>query len=183
MSLAPRRTASPARFGGALLATALLLAACGQGRYVENSEYNDPSRTSQRGSIFGGSDWSLFGGTNRNGGADQAGALGVNAFLWRGSLDTLSFMPLVSADPFGGVIITDWFAPPETPGERFKITVYILGRQLRSDGVRVSVFRQVQRAGQWIDVAASADMGPALEDKILVRARDLRIQSTQTAGR
>jgi hypothetical protein len=92
-------------------------------------------------------------------------------------------MPLVSADPFGGVIITDWYAPPETPGERFKLTVYILGRQLRSDGVRVSVFRQVQRGGQWIDVPASADMGPALEDKILVRARDLRIQSTQTAGR
>jgi hypothetical protein len=184
MSLAQRRTASHARFGGALLAAALLLAGCGQGRYVENSEYNDPANSSQRGSLLGGGQFTLFGGgTNRNGGADQGGALGVNAFLWRGSLDTLSFMPLVSADPFGGVIITDWHAPPETPGERFKITVYILGRQLRSDGVRVSVFRQVQRGGQWLDVAASADMGPALEDKILVRARDLRIQSTQTAGR
>lgn len=166
----------------AALLACLLVAACGQGRYVESSEYNDPMRRGpERGSIFGSA--GLFGtGVNR-GDAAEGGALGVNAFLWRGSLDTLSFMPLVSADPFGGVIITDWHSPPETPGERFKITVYILGRQLRSDGVRVSVFRQVQRGGQWIDVAASADMGPALEDKILVRARDLRIQSTQTAGR
>jgi hypothetical protein len=166
----------------AILLACLLLAACGQGRYVENSEYNDPARRGpERGSVFGAG--GLFGSGVNRGGGDQGGMLGVNAFLWRGSLDTLSFMPLVSADPFGGVIITDWFAPPETPGERFKLTVYILGRQLRSDGVRVSVFRQVQRGGQWIDVPASADMGPALEDKILVRARDLRIQSTQTAGR
>ena len=137
----------------------------------------------ENGAQLGGGQFTLFGGGTNRGGGDQGGALGVNAFLWRGSLDTLSFMPLVSADPFGGVIITDWYSPPETLGERFKITVYILGRQLRSDGVRVSVFRQVQRAGQWIDVAASSEMGPALEDKILVRARDLRIQSTQTAGR
>lgn len=175
------RTRLPARILASALAC-LIVAACGQGRYVENSEYNDPARRGpEQGSIFGAG--GLFGTGTSRGNADAAGALGVNAFLWRGSLDTLSFMPLVSADPFGGVIITDWHTPPETPGERFKITVYILGRQLRSDGVRVSVFRQVQRAGQWLDVAASADMGPALEDKILVRARDLRIQSTQTAGR
>jgi hypothetical protein len=175
------RTRLSARVTASLLAC-LLIVACGQGRYVENSEYNDPARRGpEQGSILGTG--GLFGSSTGRGNADQAGALGVNAFLWRGSLDTLSFMPLVSADPFGGVIITDWHAPPETPGERFKITVYILGRQLRSDGVRVSVFRQVQRGGQWMDVASSADMGPALEDKILVRARDLRIQSTQTAGR
>ncbi|WP_144299605.1 DUF3576 domain-containing protein [Elioraea rosea] len=170
--------------GVLLLVCGLVVAGCGQGRYVEQSEYNDPARSSQRGSLLGNEGvFSIFGGsTNRN--AEQgAGALGVNAFLWRGSLDTLSFMPLVSADPFGGVIITDWYSPPETPGERFKVTVYILGRQLRSDGVRVSVFRQVENRGQWVDVPVSQDMAPQLEDKILARARDLRIQSTQTAGR
>lgn len=173
-----------ARMAGLLLIGAALVG-CGQGRYVENSEYNDPSRSSQRGSLFGSSQFTLFGSSpNRDGNADQGGALGVNAFLWRGSLDTLSFMPLVSADPFGGVIITDWYSPPETPGERFKVTVYILGRQLRSDGVRVSVFRQVQARGQWVDVPVSQDMAPQLEDKILARARDLRIQANpQTAGR
>ena len=74
--------------------------------------------------------------------ADQGGGgsgIGVNAFLWRASLDTLSFLPLASADPFGGVIITDWYAPPESPDERFKVTVYLLSEQLRSDGLRIAV--------------------------------------------
>ncbi len=180
---ASRAFRSGTALGVALLAGGLLVAGCGQGRYVEQSEYNDPARSSQRGSLLGGGEFSLFGSSTARGGEQGGGALGVNAFLWRGSLDTLSFMPLVSADPFGGVIITDWYSPPETPGERFKVTVYILGRQLRSDGVRVSVFRQVENRGQWVDVAVSQEMAPQLEDKILARARDLRIQSTQTAGR
>src|SRR5580704_11818711 len=81
--------------------------------------------------------------TRADSGGGGGGGIGVNAFLWRGALDTLSFMPLSSADPFGGVIITDWYAPADTNGERFKATAYILGRELRSDGIRVSVFRQV----------------------------------------
>ena len=84
-------------------------------------------------------------------------------------------MPLLSADPFGGVIITDWYAPPETPDERFKMTVYILDRALRSDALRVAVFRQ-QRAdgGQWEDRPASDTTAASLENKILDRARQLR---------
>ncbi len=88
--------------------------------------------------------------TSKDSKQQEAGtSLGVNAFLWRGALDTLSFMPLASADPWGGVIITDWYAPPTANGERFKATAYILGRQLRADGVRVTVFRQVRDGGQW----------------------------------
>ena len=83
----------------------------------------------------------LFGGKGESGGSG-GGGIGVNSYLWRASLDTIAFMPLSSADPFGGVIITDWYTPPETPGDRFKISVYILGRQLRADGIRVALFRQ-----------------------------------------
>ena len=84
-------------------------------------------------------------------------------------------MPLLSADPFGGVIITDWYALSESPDERFKMTVYILGRALRSDGVQVSVFRQERgEDGQWEDRATSPDTAVSLEDKILDRARQLR---------
>ncbi|WP_439577218.1 DUF3576 domain-containing protein [Elioraea sp.] len=162
----------------------LALAACGQGRYVEQDEYNDPrNRGGERGSILGQGGLILFGSSTARSGTGEAGALGVNAFLWRGTLDTLAFMPLVSADPFGGVIITDWYAPPEAPDERFKVTAYILGRQLRADGVRISVFRQVNSRGQWVDVPVTADMGTALEDRVLARARELRVQSVQTAGR
>lgn len=111
---------------------------------------------------------------------DQAGpggaGIGVNSFLWRASLDTVSFMPLASADPFGGVIITDWYAPPETLTERFKVTVYILGRDLRADGIRAAVFKQQQDdLGNWIDAAISRQTSTDLEDTILTRARQLRI--------
>ena len=123
------------------------------------------------GSIFGSGGVTLFGDEDQA----PASGIGVNAFLWRATLDTISFMPLLSADPFGGVIITDWYAPPESPDERFKMTIYILGRTLRSDGVQVSVFRQ-QRGGdgQWVDRTTNPDTAVSLEDKILERARQLR---------
>lgn len=170
------------RFRPIWLAAALALAACSQGRWVSTEEYNDPAGADPvRGSLTGRDGLIIF-GTDRSRRDDGGGALGVNAFLWRGTLDTLSFMPLASADPFGGVIITDWYTPPEAPNERFKVTAYILGRQLRADGVRVSVFRQVNSRGQWVDVPVTPDMAPQLEDKILARARELRVQS-QLAGR
>ena len=105
------------------------------------------------------------------------GGVAVNAFLWRASLDTLSFMPLSSADPFGGVIISDWYSPPQSQSERFKITIYILDRALRSDGIRANVFRQERAgAGQWVDASVDPKLGKELEDAILTRARQIRIQ-------
>ncbi|MEA1649621.1 DUF3576 domain-containing protein [Nitrospirillum sp. BR 11164] len=100
----------------------------------------------------------------------------VNAFLWRASLDTIGFLPLVSADPYTGVIITDWYSPPSTPGERFKINLYVLDSTLRADGVRVTVFRQVDQNGQWRDATVAAETNSQLEDTVLTRARQLRIQ-------
>ena len=108
--------------------------------------------------------------------------LGVNAYLWRGALETLSFMPLASADPFGGVIITDWYQPPAATGERFKATAYILGRQLRADGVRVTVFRQVQQGGVWVDAPVAGNTATDIENKVLARARELSIQSARSSS-
>ena len=104
------------------------------------------------------------------------GGIGVNAFLWRGALDTIAFMPLASADPFGGVIITDWYAPPGTSGERFKATIYILSRDLRSDGIRVNFYRQVLQNGQWLDAPMDATTVGEVETKVLARARRMREQ-------
>ena len=88
-------------------------------------------------------------------------------------------MPLASADPFGGVIITDWFSPPETPNERFKMTVYILDTRLRADGIRVALFKQERNGAQgWDDIRPATDTAPTLENAILTRARELRINST-----
>jgi Domain of unknown function (DUF3576) len=103
--------------------------------------------------------------------------LGVNSYLWHASLDTLSFIPLSSADPFGGVIITDWYSAPQVPNERMKVTIYILDRNLRADGLKVAVFRQVRGTDGWADAAVAADTAIRLEDAILTRARELRLAS------
>ena len=113
--------------------------------------------------------------------ANKGGGIGVNSFLWRATLDTVSFMPLSSADPFGGVIITDWYTPPEAPSERFKMNIYILGRQLRADGLRVAVFRQAQSGnGNWINTSVKSETSISLENQILTRARQLRVAATTT---
>ncbi len=128
------------------------------------------------GGLFGNIGAPLFEDPDARGGG--AAGIGVNAFLWRASLDTVSFLPLSSADPFGGVIITDWYSPPEVPSERFKMTVYILDRRLRADGVRVSVFRQeLAAAGRWVDTGVDPGTRTELENAILTRARELRSAS------
>jgi len=107
------------------------------------------------------------------------GGIGVNNLLWRASLDTVSFMPLVSADPFGGVIITDWYTPPSAPDERFKVNIYILGRALRADGIRASVFRQQNQGGGWVDAPVALNTATDLENAILTRARQMRLSGSE----
>lgn len=127
-------------------------------------------------SIFGPEGLTLFGGSDKPVEPGAGNGIAVNSYLWRASLDTISFMPLASADPFGGVIITDWYTPPEAQSERFKVTIYILGRDLRADGVRASIFRQVRSAdGNWVDTNVEPKVGTDIENAILVRARQLRI--------
>ena len=116
-------------------------------------------------------------GEDRSATAGDQTAVGVNAYLWRGAIDTLSFMPFASAEPEGGIIITDWYSPPTTTGERFKANAYILGKQLRSDAIRVSIFRQVLQGGQWIDAPVSPNTAADITSKILARARQLRTDS------
>jgi hypothetical protein len=134
----------------------------------------DPNQ--EAGSILGPGGLNIFGEDEAAAQDGSGGGIGVNGFLWRASLDTISFMPLASADPFGGVIITDWYSPPETQDERFKVTVYILGRDLRADGIRAAVFRQRQdAAGTWTDAAVQQKTTVDLENAILTRARQLRV--------
>ena len=113
--------------------------------------------------------------------AAPAGAIGVNGYLWRATLDTLAFMPLQSADPYGGVVITDWYVNPEKPNERFKATVYILDSRLRADGLNVTVFKQVNDgAGNW-SPAPTADQTPTdIENAILTKARQLRLSNLRS---
>ena len=107
--------------------------------------------------------------------AETEVGIGVNSFLWRATLDTLSFMPLSEVDPFGGVIITDWYANPEQPDEQFKATVYILDSRLRADALSVQLFKQVRQGDRWIDASVDPATRIQIENAILTRARQLRI--------
>jgi hypothetical protein len=110
--------------------------------------------------------------------APAPNAIGVNSYLWRATLDTLAFMPLASADPYGGVVITDWYINPEKPDERFKCTVYILDTRLRGDALKVTVFKEVSNgAGGWAPSQASDQTSVDIENAILTRARQLRLSN------
>src|SRR5215475_1327492 len=130
-------------------------------------------RNRDEGSLFGPG--GLFGTKANNKQEDNGTGVAVNAYLWRASLDTINFIPLASADPFGGVIITDWYTPTETPNERMKVQVTILDRDLRADGVRVSVFKQTTTAKGWVDAQVDPRTSIDIENAILTRARQLRI--------
>lgn len=173
-------------FGGmtrclASLALACVVAGCGLGGEAIFPDETEEKLAETRGSILGDDRIGIGGDRDRPDASGGGAGIGVNSYLWRASLDTVSFMPLASADPFGGVIITDWYSPPDAVAERFKINVYILGRDLRADGVRAAVFRQVQdpRSGAWVDAAVEDKTPIELEDAILTKARQLRIASLQ----
>jgi hypothetical protein len=120
----------------------------------------------------------LGGKSNANG--PSGTGIQVNAYLWRATLDTLSFMPLASADPFGGVIITDWYSPPATPNERFKANAYILSQQMTANAIQVTLFHQILENGQWADAPVDPNTESGLEDRILSRAADLRAAAENT---
>lgn len=132
-------------------------------------------RNQEEGSLFGPG--GLF-GTKANNKQESSGTgVAVNAYLWRASLDTINFIPLISADPFGGVIITDWYTPAEAPTERMKVQITILDRELRADGVRVAVFKQqaARNGSTWVDAQVDPRTNTEIENAILTRARQLRI--------
>jgi hypothetical protein len=180
---------TPLRLLIVLAGTLILgLAGCGGGNNVEerrtgksndrdNRDLNQGlgGRTQEQGTLFGPG--GLFGSKNAPKDDGSGTGVAVNAYLWRASLDTINFIPLVSADPFGGVIITDWYTPAETPNERMKVQVTILDRELRADGVRVSVFKQqtAPKGGNWVDAQVDPRTQIDIENAILTRARQLRI--------
>lgn len=141
-----------------VIACCLILAGCGPSQ-IELMEDND-------------------GGTTAISKVGGPLVLGVNKYLWHATLDTLSFMPLASADAAGGVIITEWHAMSADANERFKVTVYIKDQRLRADGIRVGVFRQVKQDGAWHDAQVDPKTATKLTDAILTRARELRLATT-----
>lgn len=160
-------------FSGALCLIIVGLTACGE--TASKAEYPDKVRDQTYSS---GSLASETGGIEILGEADsrkENTGITVNAFLWRASLDTVSFMPIASADPFGGVITTDWYSAPDQPDERMKLNVFVLDRELRADGVRVRAFKQVKDGTDWRDAEVNGSVAATLEETILTRARQMRL--------
>ncbi len=141
-------------------------------------DYDTATRREKRamdnGKFFGEETFSLGDGTTRQ--KDKGQGLGVNRYLWRSSLEVLSFMPLASTDPFGGVILTDWYHPQGSQ-ERLKVNVHILEGRLRADALSITVFKQNLVKGQWVDAPVDSKTARDLENAVLTKARQLRIET------
>ena len=106
------------------------------------------------------------------------GGLPVNALLWRAALDIASFVPLDDVDTFGGSIVTEWHQPKATPDQRLKLTMFVIGRELRSDAITVRAYIQNRFGTEWVDAGRDEALGRKLEDLVLNRARELRAAAT-----
>ena len=160
-----------------------LLVSCGGEvpNIITEGDAQIPVDLDKRETVFGtGEDSGFWFGDKEKPSSGDGSGIGVNAFLWRASLDVVSSLPIASADPFGGVIITDWYSPPQAPKERLKINVFILGRALRADGIRATVFKQVlDRSGEWLTATVTEGTSNKIELSILTRARQFRSEALQ----
>jgi hypothetical protein len=155
----------------------LLLSGCssdlpqGEANYPKSRDQQEEERI---GKLSGEEGVVLFGGKRRSSGSAEG--ISVNSYLWRASLDTIYFMPLLSADPFGGTILTDWYKLSPKAKERYKLNIYIIGSELKSDAIRVSAFKQKEdQKGNWVDVENDSAMSNDIENKILIRAREIKV--------
>jgi hypothetical protein len=163
-----------ARFGRILsfsLGTVLMLSSCSGLKSTPVEQPDEPI------SVITGKP----GGTKLSdlGKKDQSGnSLPVNALLWRAALDIASFVPLDDVDTFGGSIVTEWHQPKGTPNQRLKLTMFVIGRELRSDAITVRAYIQNRLGTEWVDAGRDEALGRKLEDLVLTRARELRAAAT-----
>lgn len=153
--------------------------ACSDVSPDENTTYpiDDKDQRRSRLGKLSGDEGIVVAGASQKKNDNANNPLSVNSFLWRATLDTIAFMPLLSADPWGGTVITDWYEDPQAKGERFKINALILDKQLRADNIKITTFRQKKNAkGAWEDAPVDAATSRKLEDAILTRARQLRVK-------
>ena len=115
--------------------------------------------------------------------AEEVYSIGVNAYLWRATLDTLAFMPMATVNHESGTILTDWKVNPDDATERSKVDVFIVGSQLRADSLRISVHRESLQNGNWVAVEPRAQAASQINTAILVQARLLRRDNAPPTNR
>lgn len=166
----------------AALAAALLISGCGAGKPAPDAV--DKTQAQGIGGV-GGTPMSTIGDLqvfDRFGDGSTGGDLGVNKYLWKASLDTLAFLPIISTDPFSGVIATDWGLSAASPNERFKVTVYVTDVKLEARSLKVAVFREVKGDGGWVAAPVDPATPRKIEDSILTRARMIKIEDIEANG-
>ena len=120
----------------------------------------------------------ILGSGEKEESAQASIAMSVNVFLWRGALETISFMPLNSADQIGGTIITDWYSTPGNDNERCKLNIFITGKNLKTENLKVTSFCQEFKNQMWINKKIDNKNNIKIENAILNKAKKLRIQSS-----
>lgn len=159
-----------------ILILGLMLAGCAKG--ITNTSYpktKEEREQERMGKLTGEEGLVLFGGKR---GKSAADAINVNAYLWRATLDSVHFMPIITADPFGGTVLTDWYSSSSNANERIKFSIFIIGAELRSDALKVAAFKQLRgKNGEWKDVAPNLMLAKEMEEIILLKARDMKVKS------
>ena len=152
------------------LSVAILMSACSDLKTTPAQTSEEPLSviTGKPGGI------KLFGGTNET---KNNVNLPVNALLWRAALDVASFVPLDDVDTFGGSIVTDWHQSADNSNKRLKLTIFIVGLELRADAVKVRTYTQKKLGADWVNNGRDEALARRLEDLILTRARELRAAS------
>ena len=135
------------------------------------------NRLTTGGGLFSSNGIDLFGGDNKNSGGFAGVGMPINPYLWSASLETLSFMPLSSADPFGGTIFTDWYGSEVNENERCKINVFISGAELNTQNLRVASFCEVFKNNKWIGIKTNNEDNISLENAILNKAKKLKLKN------
>lgn len=167
------------KFMFTLTSSFLILAGCSGDLSPKGNQPVPMGRNEARKRDFGnlfGDDFLAFGGPKKPASPGMMASATVNPFIWRASLDTLSFMPLASADALGGVIVTDWYTSPSAPQERIKVTIYVTNPQLRADAIKVTIYKQTNKGGAWISASADGAAATEMENIILSKARQLRVK-------
>ena len=138
------------------------------------------TRLSTGGGLFGNDGLTLFGNENEEVSGSGFATVGmpINPYLWSASLETLSFIPLSSADPFGGTIFTDWYSSESNENERCKINVFIKGAELKTQNLRVSSFCEVFKNNKWIGIRTNSQDNISLENAILNKAKKLKLKNS-----
>ena len=102
------------------------------------------------------------------------------SLLWKATLKSLEFLPLMNADYSGGIIIYDWYSNPNKPLEQIKISVQFLNNELRSDSIKIIAHKKIcENINKCSNLEIDQQFALSVKESIINSARLLRIEETK----